>query len=456
MKLTRNLPRLDGPARPLFVGTFVYALGRGMYSTGSIVFFTLCFGLSAQQVGLALSGAGVAAFCAALPAGYLADRWGPRPLTIAASVVQTLLITPLLISGSYLVVLPVAIALGATDRVNSIARRTLVSHVMGQSNRVRTQAYLRSVANTGMSLGALAVIPLLAVGTRSAFLCLIGVTMAAFLVVAVATTRLPARSKLDPTLFASDVRGKDQDQDRQRAQAQQQAAPGRRLVTFTALGLLNGLFALHISILEVGLPLWVTQHTDAPPWMVATLAFVNTVLAILLQVTASRGSSSVRGAARALAVSALFTALACVLFATTATGSGTLLVATLFMATVVLTAGELLQSAGEWGLSFGLAPTHAQGKYIGYFSIGTTVQDIVGPTLVVAVAIAYVPGGWLVLSALLLVGAALVIPMTRWVAGLHAEWSESEEETEPEAGSGTEADALPPVSDTGMSTSVRS
>ncbi len=433
MKLLQKLPRLDGPARPLFLGTFAYALGRGMYSTGSIVFFTLSFELSVQQIGLALSGAGIAAFCSAMPAGFLADRWGPRPMAIVVPLVQALLLTPLLFSGSYLVVLPVVIALGAAERVNSIARRTLVSHVMGKSMRVRTQAYLRSVANTGMSLGALAVVPLLAVGTRSAFLLLVGVTIGAYLLVAVTTTRLPGRSKLDPSLFVSD--GCHQGH---QPSAQEPRPERRRLAAFTALGLLNGLFALHISILEVGLPLWVTKHTDAPPWMVATLAFTNTVLAILLQVTASRGSSTVLGAARALMVSALFTALACVLFATTASASGALLVVTLFVATVVLTSGELLQSAGEWGLSFGLAPGHAQGRYIGAFSVGTTVQDIVGPTLVAAVAIAYVPGGWLIISALLLVGAALVIPMTRWVSGLHAEQNTSE----------NEASALPPTSAT--------
>ncbi|MEU9005153.1 MFS transporter [Streptomyces sp. NPDC048551] len=412
MRLTARLPRLDGPARPLFVGTFVYALGRGIYSTGSIVFFTLSFGLSAQQIAWALSAAGVAAFCAAMPAGYLADRWGARPMTIAVTVVQALSLAPMLFSGSSLVVVPLTIVLGAADRVNSIARRTLVSHVIGEAARVRTQAYLRSVANTGMSIGALAVTPLLAFGGRGAFLVLIALTMGAYVLVVLTTLRLPTDSKLPPTAAGRALR----------APQPSAVTPGparRRLVAFTALGLLNGLFALHISILEVGLPLWITRHTDAPAWTVATLVFVNTVLAVLLQVPASRGSASVRGAARALAFSALFTALACVLFATTAKGTGTFVIVTLSLATVVLTVGELLQSAGEWGLSFGLAPTHAQGRYIGAFTVGTTVQDIVGPAVVGGVALAYVPGGWVVLAAVFLGGAVLIVPMTRLVARLH-------------------------------------
>ncbi|MFE2151834.1 MFS transporter [Streptomyces lavendulae] len=421
MRIISGLPRLDGPARPLFVGTFAYALGRGMYGTGSIVFFTLSFGLSVQQIALALSAAGIAAFCAAVPAGYLADRWGPRPMTIAVTIVQAGLLAPMLFSGSSAVVVPLMVVLGAADRVNSIARRTLVSHVMGEATRVRTQAYLRSVANTGMSIGALAVTPLLAVGTRAAFLVLVAVTMAAYLLVAVTTVRLPAESQL-----TAPPEGTGPSAPEPPARAPRPAR--RRLAALTTLGLLNGLFALHISILEVGLPLWITKHTDAPAWTVATLAFVNTVLAILLQVPASRGSSTVPGAARALAVSAVFTAVACILFATTAKGTGTLLIATLFLATVVLTVGELLQSAGEWGLSFGLAPANAQGRYIGAFTVGTTVQDIVGPAVVGGVAIAYVPGGWLALAAVFLTGAVLIAPMTRWVSGLHGEGHGPEDE----------------------------
>ncbi|GGU48232.1 MFS transporter [Streptomyces albospinus] len=420
-QLRSNFPRFDGPARPLLAGTFAYALGRGMYSTGGIVFFTLSFGLPVQQIAVALSGAGIAACAAALPAGYLTDRWGPRRMALVMTTAQVVLLAPLLLSGSPLIVLPVVVALGAADRVNSIARRALVSEVMGESARVRTQAYMRTMANTGMSLGALAVAPLLAVGTRSAFVFLIVLTCGAYLLALVATARLPARLRTSPSSSVSPSARR-----RQRSRA---ALPERqRLAAFMTLGLLNGLFALHISVLEVALPLWVTRHTDAPAWTVAALVFVNTVLAILLQVRASRGATSVGGAARALAVSAVFTALACILFATTAAGTGVLVIGTLCLATVVLTAGELLQSAGEWGLSFGLAPAQAQGRYIGAFSVGTTLQDIVGPTLVGAVVVAYVPGGWLLLSAVLLAGAAVVIPMTRWVANLHADRDGHEEQ----------------------------
>jgi predicted MFS family arabinose efflux permease len=52
----------------------LFALGEGTFMTGSAVFFTQIVGLSAAQVGLGLTIAGVAAFIAALPAGKMVDR----------------------------------------------------------------------------------------------------------------------------------------------------------------------------------------------------------------------------------------------------------------------------------------------------------------------------------------------------------------------------------------------
>src|SRR5213595_3163099 len=60
--------------------SLLFALGEGTFMTGSAVFFTQIVGLSAAQVGLGLTIAGVAAFVAALPAGKLVDRYGPKKM----------------------------------------------------------------------------------------------------------------------------------------------------------------------------------------------------------------------------------------------------------------------------------------------------------------------------------------------------------------------------------------
>ena len=56
----------------------LFAIGEGTFLTGSAVFFTQIVGLSAGQVGLGLTVAGVVSFFLAVPLGKLADRIGPK------------------------------------------------------------------------------------------------------------------------------------------------------------------------------------------------------------------------------------------------------------------------------------------------------------------------------------------------------------------------------------------
>jgi predicted MFS family arabinose efflux permease len=72
----------------LAVQSLLFALGEGTFMTGSAVFFTKIVGLSAAQVGLGLTCAGIAAFLAALPMGKLVDRFGPRKMWAVSATGQ--------------------------------------------------------------------------------------------------------------------------------------------------------------------------------------------------------------------------------------------------------------------------------------------------------------------------------------------------------------------------------
>ena len=56
----------------------LFAIGEGTFITGSAVFFTQIVGLSAGQVGIGITVAGLAAFVCSVPLGKLADRIGPK------------------------------------------------------------------------------------------------------------------------------------------------------------------------------------------------------------------------------------------------------------------------------------------------------------------------------------------------------------------------------------------
>jgi hypothetical protein len=79
---------------------------------------------------------------------------------------------------------------------------------------------------------------------------------------------------------------------------------GPRLVAvrdrpFLAFVVLDGLMATHFGLFDVALPLWISQRTDAPQWMIAVLLLVNTAAVVLFQVRAARGTDELSGAARA-------------------------------------------------------------------------------------------------------------------------------------------------------------
>jgi dipeptide/tripeptide permease len=88
-----------------------------------------------------------------------------------------------------------------------------------------------------------------------------------------------------------------------------------------------------------------------------------------------------------------------------------LVVLTLVLGVVALTAGELFQSAGAWSLSFLLAPMRSRTEYLATFSLGTSLQLVIGPALVSVAVVDNGALGWLALGACFLVAAAAVGPL---------------------------------------------
>ena len=80
------LPAPDAARPPALDAVVLFAVGEGVFLTGSAVFFTQIVGLSAAQVGLGLTVAGVVSFFFAVPMGKLADRIGPQADVVLGSV----------------------------------------------------------------------------------------------------------------------------------------------------------------------------------------------------------------------------------------------------------------------------------------------------------------------------------------------------------------------------------
>ncbi|MEV6054504.1 MFS transporter [Streptomyces sp. NPDC052107] len=393
----------------LLSGTLVFSLGRGMYMAGSVVLFSRKMGLTADQIGIVLSVAGVSGFLAAVPVGRLGDRFGARRTALSVQLVEACTMLLLLRTNSYPILLCLAVVIGAADRGTQITRQMLVTLVATPQSRVRLLALMRSAFNVGAAVGALVVAPVLAVD-RHAFYDLLLITISlCYFGVSLTTRKLPRT----PVGTTQEPPSKERD---------------RVPLAYLAVGLVNGVLMLHVSVLNIAIPLWLIQQTSAPRAAISFLLVVNTVMAVLLQVRVSRSADTVDGAARTLAVSSVFCAVACAVFSGTRLLNGLVLLLALALGAALLTLGELAQQSGAWGVSFGLAPVAQQGRYLGVFSFGGSLQDIAGPAVVTAVVIGFAPAGWWILAALFVTGGLLVMPLTRYAIRSAACRSDADEE----------------------------
>jgi MFS family permease len=385
-----------GPLRPLAAATFVNTFGNGLFYAGSVLFLTRSVGLTAGQVGVGLTIAGALGLLAGVPAGHIADRLGGREVLVVLMYAEAVALACLVLVHSFAGFLLVASTYTVLERASGGVRQGVVAAAFRADERVPARAYLRSVTNLGLALGAGLAGIALQVDTRAAYLTLILADAATFVLAALLVLRLPRTVP-----GAVQVTG------------MLLALRDRPYVLVTAL---NGVMGISYVLLEVGIPLWVTEHTAAPRWAVALLFLVNTGCCVLFQVRASRTSVDVVSSARAVRSGGLLMGASCLVFAASAGRAAGLALAILVAAALVHVLGELRQAAGSWGLGFGLAPEHAQGQYQGLFGTSMAAAGMLGPVVVTATAIQHGTIGWAVLGALIAAAGVLTVPAAAWAA----------------------------------------
>ena len=392
---------LRGPFRRYALVTLIDSIGTALYLTVSVVYFTRFVGLAPAAVGSGLSIALVVGLLASVPAGKWGDRAGHKRVLVALNLAEAVLFAcyPLVTNFAGFVTVVALTALAETG-ANPV-RRALAAELAEGEGRVRLLAVNRAVYNVGFAIGSLGAGVVLAVDSEWGYRVLLLGNAVSFAIAAlvVATIQVPEREPAEEATpgAAVGIAGPLRD-------------PG-----FVAVAVLSGLLFLHVSVLSVGVPLWVIGHTSGPAWSVAALFVLNTAITVLFQVRASRGADTVAGAGRANLLAALVLCLACGLYATSAAGPAAVAVGLLLLATAALTAGEMFSSAGSWGMSFVLSPEHRMGEFQGAFNLITQAAQVVGPVLATTVVAAGV-GGWAGLGAGFL-ALGLASPATaKWAA----------------------------------------
>ena len=403
-RLTRRGVPLDPTLRVLAVATLVNTMGNGALMTTSALYFTHVIGLAPTQVGAALAvAAAVALFCQ-VPLGHLGDVRGPREVLLwltAAAGVATL---GLLVTRSFVGLVLVLAVEAFFDRGASAIRSGYIARVATGGRGVAFKAYLRSVTNVGISVGALLGGLALAVNQPWAYLSVFALNGVTFLVSAVVLARLP---HLEPA--PASIEGESR-------------LGALRDGPFVLVCVLTGVYAMHFFVIELAVPLWIAGHTSAPTWLVAGTMLVNTIAVAVFQVRLSRGSDTVPKAARRMAVSGFWVLAGFALIALAA-GLPSWAAATLLLAgAAVHCVGEMIGSGGQWGVQMGLAPQERQGQYQGLAGMSFSLASILAPPLVAFLCIDWGRPGWLVMGGLVLLAAVANVPASGWALRTRARY----------------------------------
>ncbi|RSS54650.1 MFS transporter [Streptomyces sp. WAC07061] len=385
--LSRLLPPA-GPARVLTGITLVHTLGQGLWMALNAIFATAVLGLTPGRFALGVGVAAGIALLVSTPTGHLADLIGPRSVQIWSFIALGPLTAALLAVHDFTSYLLVVSAQAVAYSASRSARMAMVAGLVPPQDRVTVRAYLRATSNVSVSVGAALAGLLLAADSVWAYKAAVVFNASTYLATGLLTLLLPAV-------------------------AAQPARPGPALTVlrdrpYLAFVVLDGLLSMHNLLLDVVLPLWVLHRTNAPRWMIAAILLTNTVAVVLLQVRAARGTDEPGAAARASRSGALCLAVACVFFSFSGGVSATLAGALLLLGALAHVLGEIRQSAGSWGMSFALAPEHAQGQYQGTYAMGADLGKMIAPALLTWLAVDHGGPGWLAMAlGFALAGAAM-------------------------------------------------
>ncbi|MGW5860571.1 MFS transporter [Streptomyces sp. NPDC055239] len=379
----------------LSVMAMIDAVGTGAFLAVSVPFITRSVGLSVGALGLGLTLSAAIALITAVPIGVLADRIGPKRVLVGVSLWRCACFVLYPFVQNLWQFLTVVCLLGLVDKAAAPMEQALVGQVTATDDRVRVVAVLRSLRNVGFTVGALLGGVGLLIGTRAGYGAILLLNAVSFAVLATLAYRLPVLSTPAKSL---------------RRRFSVDALRDGPFLSFTGI---NAVLTMHMTLLSIGIPLWIVEHTEVPAAVISPLVAVNTVLAVALQVRASRGTDTIAGSARGLVRAGISLAACCLLLVAAPKPPVVLGVVVLLLAMVALTGGELFQSAGGWGGSYLLAAPGQEGVYLSVFWLGVAVQQIAAPVLI-GVIVTTGTTGWVALAALFAVCGFAAPVIGRW------------------------------------------
>jgi len=387
-------------SKRLATQSLLFSTGEGTWLTGSAVFLTQVVGMSAARVGLALTLVGVAEFLLAYPAGRVVDRLGPKRVWVVTTWGRAACFVVLPFVGSFTDYLLVGLAFAVLGSAGGSAHQAYVYDVLPRQERIDTQAYMYSALNVGFTIGAmlggiaLAFDNLTVVRWTPLFAAVLTAVNAYWV------ARLP-QAPHDLRVASGEAREKPPGPGPLRN-------PGWILMTF----FLGTLWTNQV-LLNVVIPLWLVDATDAPHVLLAWLFGTNTVLCIFLPAYTSKGVRDVGDALRYVRISTAFFVVSCVITMVTHSTVGLVTVLLVWLGHVTVTGAELAVSGASWAFEAELMDPRRRGEYQGVQEVSSALGHVWAPALYTFLAMEWEAEGWLVIAGIVLTATVAIGPSVR-------------------------------------------
>ncbi len=299
--------------------------------------------------------------------------------------------------GSFAAYAGVVALLSTVEALGSSARTTYIVARVPETARVEAYAYIRSALNIGFTVGA--GVSALALLTKNRHALLVGPLVAAAMLLgnAVLVHRLPGAAAARSATPTTSRWG----------------ALGDFRFLQLAVGV-GGLEALDV-LLNVTIPLWIIQRTDADPAWVPVLFAVNTVLVVVLQVPVAKMFDTVPAARVAARVAVAGMMATCAAAASASTTAGVWTVTLLVASYIALTGTEIVMASASWTLFLAASPEAARGEYQAVWRSSFQSMRALCPALFAALIFTENWLGWLLVATFFAAAGAFV---TRRVADM--------------------------------------
>jgi len=381
-----SVPRISSFRRGYLAMTATDALGSGLFKTVSVFFWVRDAHFSVTTVGLGFTLAGLSAMLLMLPAGRIADRFGPRRTAIVLNVTAgAVLATFPLIHQVVIFFVVMCLTWGPEASLEPLRRAYVGTH-LGPGERRSLNASSRAAYNAGFGVGAALAGLALAFGDTRTLSYLVLADAASFLLAGLLMSRLPRDGRAESPDDGSDHH-----------------APTSRYLGILgvlahprvfASGAIVGLLGLSDDALDIGLPVWIAATHRAPAWVISGALILNTGFVVSCQVPMTRRLGRF-STTRICYLSAAFLAAAFALLATTGSLGRLAATAVALCSVLLLSCAEICGSVVDWEASYSHARPGRESELQAAFSLGSGSHQLVGGILFPDPIAAFGSLGWL-------------------------------------------------------------